>query len=558
MPFNALQEKDFFGRREELAGLYNAALQADSGAAQSRVLSGPRGIGKTELLKQLFGLLFWKQDRVAPFYYAVNPALLSIPAFSKTYLIRFLCQRLAFEKKEQALFYHEGMSLDGLSALIKDRDISWAQELLEHYQQNAADPLSALRIALAAPHRSTLMSGVPVVVLLDEFHRLQDLVSEGTPDARLVSLFEEPMSYRKTPHVVSGNTVEILELPVSSCLERVLLRPLMSADASAKLHSPLHADEGGRTCPPLLLQRLAGNPFYLGCVGRAVNSGKQTGDTAFWSAYVREVTEGAISIFWSSIMKHAFPDLSLRKFALAVCHKIYHSPDALSCRQLATAFTLTDSQAESIAHKLYLAGFIRGAFGAFRAAEDGVLRDIIDCQHKKEVLAKSSHDIEAELVSALHPDRTELARFDLTLPMLKDAELVAAQCLEQVGKNQRLDQEIVGQMQIAVIEACINTIEHSRGGEQKIYVSVVVDGSRLEASIESAGHEFIVLETGEPFSSRDAMKTTGRGWGIKLMKRFADEVRFEKTARGMKTVLVKYLNKTKTVGVQLEDTKTRE
>jgi len=156
----------------------------------------------------------------------------------------------------------------------------------------------------------------------------------------------------------------------------------------------------------------------------------------------------------------------------------------------------------------------------------------------------------------LRPEKAELARFDLTLPMLRDTELVAAQCLEQLGKNQHLDQDIVGQLQIAVIEACINTIEHSRGAERKIYVSVVVDGNRLEASIESAGREFIVQETGEPFSDRDAAKNSGRGWGIKLMKRFADEVRFEKTARGMKTILVKYLDKS--TCVQLEDTITRE
>ncbi len=105
MPFSSLQKKDLFGRQEELASLYKSVLQADSGQGQSLVLSGRRGIGKTELLKQLFGQLFWKQERVAPFLYTVNPALLSVTAFSKSYLIRFLCQRLAFEKKEQALLY---------------------------------------------------------------------------------------------------------------------------------------------------------------------------------------------------------------------------------------------------------------------------------------------------------------------------------------------------------------------------------------------------------------------------------------------------------------------
>ena len=98
-----------------MAGLYKRVLQADSGQTQSVVLSGRRGIGKTELLKHLFGQLFWNQDRTIPFLYTVNPALLSVTTFSKSYLSQFICQRLAFEKKDQSLLYREGITIDGLS-----------------------------------------------------------------------------------------------------------------------------------------------------------------------------------------------------------------------------------------------------------------------------------------------------------------------------------------------------------------------------------------------------------------------------------------------------------
>jgi hypothetical protein len=40
------------------------------------------------------------------------------------------------------------------------------------------------------------------------------------------------------------------------------------------------------------------------------------------------------------------------------------------------------------------------------------------------------------------------------------------------------------------------------------------------------------------------------------MKRFADEVRYEKTARGTRTILIKKFDKT--AGVQKEDTEYRE
>ncbi len=60
MPLRILPEKDFFGRKEELADLYRRSLEVDKGSTQSVFLSGNRVVGKTELLKQLFNNLFWK------------------------------------------------------------------------------------------------------------------------------------------------------------------------------------------------------------------------------------------------------------------------------------------------------------------------------------------------------------------------------------------------------------------------------------------------------------------------------------------------------------------
>jgi serine/threonine-protein kinase RsbW len=556
MPFCALQEADFFGRKEELAGLVSRLLREDEAATRSAVLSGPLGIGKTELLKQLFGYLFWRQDRIVPFYYTVNPALLSVAAFSKDYLTRYLCQRLAFEKKEQSLFSLEGLSIEGLSALVEKQDAVWAREILDRFNQSSSDPIDALRVAVSAPHQSALATGMPAAILIDEFHRLKDLHIGGTSDPRLASLFEAPMSFRKTPHVVAGRAAEIHEMPVASRLERISVPPLGPEDAAARARSLLRASEAEGAEPLHFLRGLGGNPFYIACVIRRLCEKKDPSETDFQKAYVREIIEGPLALSWSSVLKSCFPGPGPRRTALTLAHKIHHTSEPLSSQRIAKALSLTDDQAEAAAYALHLAGFVRGEFGVFRAVEDGVLRDVIDCLYQRELLGKSSHDLEEELLKNLLPEKEEAVRFDMTLPMAKEAELVAAQCLEQVGKNLNLDQDAVGQLQIAVIEACINAMEHSKGTEKKIYISVAADSDQLEVSIESAGREFVVQESGEPFGDREGIKAPGRGWGIKLMKRFADEVRFEKTARGTKTVLVKHLaNHT---GVQKEDRTGRE
>jgi serine/threonine-protein kinase RsbW len=345
-------------------------------------------------------------------------------------------------------------------------------------------------------------------------------------------------------------------MPIASRLERIPVQPLGPDDASSRALSLLRAYEAEGKTPPLLLRHLGGNPFYLGCVLRTACDKKNLEEKDFWKAYAREIIEGVLALSWSSSLKSYFPNVGLRRTALAIVYKIYHTREPLSCQRIAKSFALTDGQAEALAYALYLAGFVRGEFGVFRAVEDRVVRDIIDGLYMKEVLGKPSFDLEQEFLEKSLPEKEEVLRFDMTLPMIKEAELVAAQCLDQIGKNLHINQDAIGQLQIAVIEACINAIEHSKGTEKKIYVSFVADRDHVEVSIESAGREFVVQETGEPFGDREHGKGPGRGWGIKMMKRFADEVRFEKTARGTKTVLVKNLSKS--AGVQKEDTANRE
>ena len=551
MPFSALQEKDFLGRQEEMADLTKRVLLARGGTVPSTVLFGPRGMGKTELLRQLFNRFYWRPEGVAPFFYTVNPGLLSAPDFSRSYLTQFLCQRLAYQNKEQALLYLDGLSLADASSLAEDRGAAWASEILDQYERSSGDPVDALRIALNAPYRSALATGTPVAVLLDEFQRLKDIHLGGIPDPRLVALFEGPMSSGKTPHLIAGNSPELQEMTVSSGLERMLLLPLGSESMSAKARTLLSAQGIEGAVPSLLLRHLGGNPFYLTCVVKTACTKSTPEEKDFWNAYIREIKEGALFTSRTAVLKGFFPDLTMRKSALAAAYTISHATESLSCKRIAKSLGLTDNEARDTLQALYLAGFIHGEFGVLRAVEDRVVRDIIESLYLKEVLVKSSQQQEQHFLDSLLPQQEHSVRFDLTIPMVRESELVVAQCLEQIGKNLQLDEEVIGQMQIAVIEACINAIDYGKGADDKVRIAVAADRDRLSVSIDSAGPEFIMQETGEPFINQAAAKASSRGWGIKLMKRFADEVTFERTAGGTRTVLIKKLGTS--TGVRKED-----
>jgi anti-sigma regulatory factor (Ser/Thr protein kinase) len=543
MPFSTLQEKDLFGRKEELTELYHSSLGADTGAARSIFLSGPRGIGKTEILKQLFNHLFWKQDRVVPFYYTVNNALLSASDFSRDYLTCYICQRLAFENKEQALIHLDGLSTQGLAALVEERQAAWAQEILDRFIRSSDSPRDQLRVALSAPHQSALSIGKPVVIMIDEFQRLNHLHIGDAADSRLASLFEVPLSYPGTPHVITGCELEIQEMPVAGLLARMHVNPLGREDASQMFLSLLRAS--GATVdavPHTLVRCLGGNPFYIRCVAKAAGGTKTPDKDDLWRAYLREITGGTIYLYWSSIVKSFFPDLAMRRAMLEITRKIHRSDEPLTEQKVSTSLPASGSHAESALQALHRAGLVRGEFGVFRIPEDRVVVDFMNCLYAREVLGKNANDIGKEFLEQAAGPPKKGCSVELTLPMIKDAELIAARCLEQIGRNLHLGEETIGQMQIAVVEACINALEYGKGEDNKVGVRFEFDKDHLMASIESAGREFVLRETGEPFEGLKLTGDSGRGWGIKLMKRFMDSVRFEKTARGTAVVLTKYLS----------------
>ncbi len=559
MPLKILPEKDFFSRREELADLYRRALEAEKGNAQSIYLSGHRGVGKTELLKQLFNYLFWKQDKIAPFYYSVNNAILSVSDFSRDYLTHYICQRLAFEEKETSLIYLNGLSIEGLTSILEERKTTWALEILDRYTQSH-EPIDCLRIALNAPHESTLATGKAAVLMIDEFQRLKNLHVEGNVEPMLASLFEMPLSFRKTMHLFTGNQTEIQEMPITGGLARIKLRPLRLEDSALMLASLLEG-YGVKIdlIPQALLNHLGGNPFYIRCITRATGLTKKSGEKDCWGAYIKEINSGNIYLYWAAVLKCFFPEMELRRNVLDITNKIYHSGEALSHNRVNRLLRMLSpgrEHAEAMAKTLYLSGFVSGEFGVFRAPRDRVLIDFIDCLYMKEVLGKSYRDIERGLLERASGAKGRGISFEMTIPMVREAELVAARSLEQIGKNLHLNQDVIGQLQMAVIETCINAIEHSKGEDKKIYLSFDFTEDHVEIAVESSGREFISQETGEPFVGRGLKEDAGRGWGIKLMKNFADSVRFEKTERGTKVVLVK--NLLKSANVDKEDTASNE
>lgn len=137
---------------------------------------------------------------------------------------------------------------------------------------------------------------------------------------------------------------------------------------------------------------------------------------------------------------------------------------------------------------------------------------------------------------------SDLIRFDLTVPMLEEAELVAARAVEQIAENMAFDQRSRDQIRLALIEACINASEHSGSHDRNVYINFIAQEDRLLIIVRDFGKGFDPLDVPEPVieNKLNAMGNR-RGWGLMLIRKLMDEVVFEDASPGTALKMVKYL-----------------
>ena len=126
----------------------------------------------------------------------------------------------------------------------------------------------------------------------------------------------------------------------------------------------------------------------------------------------------------------------------------------------------------------------------------------------------------------------------LTLPMIPDMELTASKTAcalcEQIG----LSADKIDEVQMAVVEACINAFEHSGLPEGKVKILFSVLGESLTVRVENRGRRFVPRRIAAAGESGEMRK---RGWGLNLIRELMDEVEFEPKDDGVSLVMVKHL-----------------
>ena len=128
----------------------------------------------------------------------------------------------------------------------------------------------------------------------------------------------------------------------------------------------------------------------------------------------------------------------------------------------------------------------------------------------------------------------------LTIPMLQDMELAATRVSEALAETMNFDEEKIAEVSMALLEACINSFEHSKSTEGKVNISFILEEDGLKIILRDHGKGFKPNEVEVPDIKKKLKPgVRKRGWGLKLMESLMDSVQIESGSKGTTITMIK-------------------
>ncbi len=479
-----------------------------------------------------------RHDYVIPFLYTVDTSRISARDFSRDYISEFVIQSLACLKKDHSLT-DAGVycSPEDLMRLAEDRGAGWAGEIMESYMQIDAtgDPAGLLSYALSVPYRCYLDSGVPVLVILDDFHKAKDLYGDAPGDnGNLWRQFERVVGSRYTPHIFSGSRPVLdrmffEESSLGKCLELINLPGLGGNEPAGflktlfELYGLNAADE-----PPGLIDAFGGNPFYIKSFARAARqAGREFSGDDLWDVYFGEITRGKLCRYWTTMLKTHIPH-ELRTPSLNLLYLLCTADTGIDTAKLPETLSIEPDELGRIINALHSSGAVETGFSRIGPVDDRVLSDIIRALYHREILGEHADRIRALIIGdkTAGSEKDGVPSFDITIPPAPGSELVAVKSLHQIALHFDIPPDAAGQVQIALIELFADVFARNGG----------VPGScRLEFKLK--GNVFSTEIT----TPRENLPVTDDDRGY--LREYIDELRVERTTKGTRVILLKHLSR---------------
>ena len=136
-------------------------------------------------------------------------------------------------------------------------------------------------------------------------------------------------------------------------------------------------------------------------------------------------------------------------------------------------------------------------------------------------------------------------KIELHIPSVMGNEKIAMDTAASMAKKMGFTEDRIEDLKTAVSEACLNAIEHGNKMDTstKVGITLKAEESSLHVTVKDEGRG-MVKPSSPSIERKIKGKEKARGWGIFLIKRLVDEVKFGLGKKGGNVVkMIIYLEK---------------
>lgn len=123
---------------------------------------------------------------------------------------------------------------------------------------------------------------------------------------------------------------------------------------------------------------------------------------------------------------------------------------------------------------------------------------------------------------------TVMKQAKLAFQMVPEMEIEASKAAMAFAEDMKMSPDRIDEVRMAVVEACINALEHSHSSENKVFVTLEVlggqDPEKLRITVQDTGIGFSPDDVEEPTIEGKLKSLRKRGWGLKIIRGLMDEV----------------------------------
>lgn len=411
-------------------------------ASSALVLGAPR-VGKSELLRKSFDLLFGEGSESVPIYYAFRAYSLDAERFARDYLSQFLAQFIAFRRNDPRLITAADEPLASIARAALPEDYLWVRGLVDSFARAAqSDDASLLvRCALSAPVIAASRTQLAPFVMVDNFHLLADenVSSTGASVSHMRSEFFRALAANGNPirsaagsrssgpvYALCGLRRAIIELmppdeELFGRLEIIHVEPLPEEPLELMIRSTAARSgiEISDSTTELMIQQLNHDIFYIRALMDAAASRGTSLKTfmEFERVYTEEVLNGRICHYLGALLRDVAPDSRSRRATLEALALAVESNAAVPIDAVMERMGEYAPDPETLLARLHAREFLEISYGFVNASSDTVLADYVRARYRSEIAGARRPVAGEELLSEKlkHSYRLMMSRYNRSI-----------------------------------------------------------------------------------------------------------------------------------------------